>query len=263
MELDHAIAKTLKGEGLKEALAEQNLADDYNLEGTENLVPACGRPCNRRKRAQKLPTTGAVSAVLERARELAPTIEREATTYRTVNKLSEAVAIISSVDEEHLVRMDDSERKALRRAASLLAFAVDANPVDVRVHGAIDPHDYIPPETRDAEDIIDRDEFLGLLQDWTHHAEATANETLQSNWGDARQQLRTAWPTSVERLEYSDELNRFLARVIFSIEYMYYDDDGTGGPADIEDVFDLWTTLDGDRDQVLDVGVDLAGTFPD
>ena len=66
MELDDAIAKSLKGKDLEQALSEQNLSDNYDTEGTENLVPACGRPCNRRKRAQRLPTTGAVSAVLEK-----------------------------------------------------------------------------------------------------------------------------------------------------------------------------------------------------
>lgn len=264
MEIDHAIPESLKGADLSQALSEQSLPEDYDVQSTVNLVPACGRPCNRRKRAKRLPMTGAVSAVLEIAEERAPAIEADAERYRRVNAFREAIAIVNSAPATHYDALTDEERAALRRAATFVAYTVaPSDPTAVVVHRFINPHDYIPPETRDAGDLITPDDFLDLLQTWFSEESTEANDVIRSCWGDDYQRLRSAWPTSVDRLEYSAQADRFLARVTFSIEYTHYDRDRTGGPADTDDTLDLWVSVNDALDAVADAFVDLAGAFPD
>lgn len=78
MEVEHLIPKSLKGEMRWEVLKAHGLAEDYDLDSTQNLGPAHGHPCNRAKASSPLPDSPRIALLLAKAEHLAPEIESAA-----------------------------------------------------------------------------------------------------------------------------------------------------------------------------------------
>lgn len=258
MELDHLIPKGLSGRALREALYQHGLPTDYKVHSTRNLVPSC-RPCNASKSKRLPPTAPGVALLLEQASQHAPEVEKRAAKWKTARGLERALGEIEAADaeclgEEHVAALERMIAR-VRRGLGPLAFTT-------RLHPAVAPHDYVPPETRDAVALISKEGFLALLQEWVGK-ESSARDLGESVFNSTGQELVSWWPLSVDRLEYADEIESFLVRATVDIEYMHYDDEGVGGPADTFATFDLWVSLDEQMMTVIDALDAPMGTFPD
>ncbi len=257
MELDHLIPKSLAGQELSEALEMHSLPDDYDLESTRNKVPAC-RQCNGIKSKRIPPLAPGLTFLLEDAARRAPLIEEHAKQLRGNWRVGRLLGELESMAEQ----LTDTQRERLLQIGGIFSLIVSPQPEPVRIHHAIDYHDYVPPATRDAAAIITFDEFLELLKEWLD-TDRYAIDVFAGAWGGDDEELNSLYPAEIDRLEYSDEVDAFLVRVICSVEYTHYDEEGTGGPADTTDVFDLWVTLNDDRSRVVEVVDAPMGTFPD
>lgn len=257
MELDHLIPKSLAGRQLSEVLEMHALPHDYGLESTRNKVPAC-RQCNGSKSKRIPPKAPGLTFLIEDAERRAPLIEARAKQLRTDWRLGKLLGELES-KAEHLTA---AQTERLLRIGGIVSLVVSPQPQPVRIHHAIDYHDYVPPATRDAATIIAPDDFLELLREWLD-GHKYAMDVFPAAWGGTDEELNSVYPNEIDRLEYSDEIDAFLVRVTCSVEYTHYDEEGTGGPADTTDVFDLWVSLSDDRSTVVDVVDAPMGTFPD
>jgi hypothetical protein len=113
MEVEHIIPKSLKGEKLAHALELHALAEHYDVNSLENLVPSCG-PCNTGKGKRLAPTTPAVSLLLDTACERAASIASTAAELAKKAKVEKAAAVVLASAEEV------ADEAALRAAAEVL-----------------------------------------------------------------------------------------------------------------------------------------------
>lgn len=257
MEVEHLIPKGIKGRKRREVLKAHRLPQDYDLDSTENLAPAHGHPCNRAKASKPLPESPRIALLRDDAARLAPEIERVASRHRKARKLEEAVAIVDAADADHLT---PTRRQELVRAVSLIAARLGVT--NSRVHPAVSPHDCVPPDVRDVGGAFGHERFYDLLTEWAD--ENDVNDVVADSFEvDGQQEVVSAGPREVLRLGYAEDVELFLARVTFDVNYIHYDDEGIGGEADTDWTIDLWVTLDDHRTEVIDVLVDYQGGFPD
>ncbi len=93
VEVDHVIPQSLDGPALAEVLALHGLPSSYNVQGLQNLVPACGR-CNGKKGKRPPPATPVIALLLERAARLVGQIEQGAAELITKRKVDNAAAVL-------------------------------------------------------------------------------------------------------------------------------------------------------------------------
>lgn len=257
LEVEHLIAGGLEGDDRSTALAQHGLPENFDLDSTENRVPAHGRPCNRRKSIKPLPDSPVIGMLREEARNRAPQIDKAAERYRRATRLTKAVAVIEAAEPGEVTEQQHAQ---VVRAAAIVAAHLGLSP-DVRVHSAVHPHDYVPPEVTEAGTIFGTERFRELLAEWAEYN--ALDEVVADGFNAERQELNAAGLGEVLRIGYVEDLDMFLVRARFSVSYTHYDAEGCGGPADADFVLDLWVELDDRRAEVLEVSVDHFDTLPD
>lgn len=257
LEVEHLIAGGLESDERSVELARHRLPENFDLDSTENLVPAHGRPCNRRKAMKPLPDSPVIAVLREDATKCAPQIDKAAEKYRKGTRLTKAVAVIEAAEPGEVTQQQHAQ---LVRAVAVVTAHLGLDP-DVRVHSSVDPHDYVPPEVTEAGTIFGNERFRELLAEWAKYNDL--DEVAADGFNAEGQELSGAGLRDVLRIGYVEDLDMFLARARFSVSYTHYDAEGCGGPADADVVLDLWVELDDSRTEVLEVSVDHFDTLPD
>jgi hypothetical protein len=256
LEVEHLVAKGLEAEDLAKELARHGLPADLDVDATRNLVPAHGRPCNRRKAMKPLPDSPIIDNLLADAEARAPAVDQAADKYRRSTSVTRAVAIIEAADPAH---MSDEQRRRVVSAAA----TVDAHlglQQQVRVHASVDPHDYVPPEVIEAGAIFGTDRMGELLQEWDDlHG---LDDVVEAGFNSDGEELRRSNLRRVTRIGYVEETDMYLVRADFDVSHTHYDRDGIGGPANTEITLDLWAELDDARIEILDLSVDYFDNLP-
>ncbi len=94
---DHLIPETISIDRLAQIREERNLSDDFDLNGLENLVPACSQ-CNRRKSNDDYSKTLQLDILLRSAKKRKSDVERVVRRFRSNRDIAESVELISRVD---------------------------------------------------------------------------------------------------------------------------------------------------------------------
>lgn len=258
VEVEHLIAKGLKGESREEQFARFGLELDYDLDSTENLVPA-HRRCNGIKSNQPLADAPIIAQLRDIAASRAPSIDAQAEKHRKGRSLTKAVAAIGAADPEHL---RDEDLEALEASVRLVR-AQRRLPDTVVVHPAVRGHEPETPNVEDVTAVLGRDRMLEMMLEW-HHGSADALLEVAAEVFDAPgQRLERVELLNIDKVGYAAETDLFLVRMRLAGEYTHFDSEGIAGPADAEFAEDVWVLLDDARAEVLQVELDLFGAFPD
>lgn len=139
MEVDHIIPKWLDGEELKCVLELHGLAADYDREATRNLLPSCDG-CNGAKKGRRPPPKAPVIALLlDRGKELADPVERDAKGYAKKARFERALGVIMAAPDQ--ADLDAQDLAAVRAASQVLASLVeprpDSAPGKIHLHPAL------------------------------------------------------------------------------------------------------------------------------
>jgi hypothetical protein len=138
MEIDHLIPKSLKGAELVRVLGLHGLPNDFDVDGTRNLVASCRR-CNGSKGARIPPDQPIITMMLESAARRALLIERRAQVRMTKREAEDASAKLASYLRDEMDSDAQELLKGLELRFALARSAADqgAEEVTVEIHPAV------------------------------------------------------------------------------------------------------------------------------
>lgn len=107
IEIDHLIPQTTSMESLAQIKVEESLSSDFDVNGLENLVPACGS-CNKKKRHANYSGLLSFSMLLREAQSKKVQVEEFVRIFRSNHNISKAMV---ALDEASLT--DEQNQKIL------------------------------------------------------------------------------------------------------------------------------------------------------
>lgn len=129
VEIDHIVPESLEDdpEEFRKVLKQLGLPDDFKVNAFENWMPAC-RACNGKKLAMPWQPSLLVQLVLQRAREKAESVRRNANRLVTDKQLYNALSVLTAASEQGELPKDVKEK--LRPLVMLNAETREKKPVD-------------------------------------------------------------------------------------------------------------------------------------
>ena len=97
IQTDHLIPESISIDRLAQIREERNLPDDFDVNGLENLVPACSQ-CNNRKRNDDYSEVLQFDILLRSAKKRKSDVERVVRRFRSNRNIVESVELISRVN---------------------------------------------------------------------------------------------------------------------------------------------------------------------
>jgi hypothetical protein len=248
-EVDHLVPKSLTGEKLARALADYGLPASFDIYALPNLAPSC-RPCNGSKGNRPVRRAPVVVAVLDKARQRAPKIEKRVAKFDRSSAVNELAALFETIQPT---------ADEMKRFNELVVPGRG-------LHPGANYHEPEPPKLKRSKKKLSYDGFaddrqmLMMLEEWVVGHKGDALQVVKGTFDGGDTPPKRVWPTSVNFLAYAKEIGDFLSNVTFNVDYLFVTED-VSDMAEGEHNVDLWITLDPTRRNVVDVVVDSLNTL--
>jgi hypothetical protein len=178
LEVEHLIARGVKGEERKERLARHGLDEDYDLDSTDNLAPAHRRPCNANKSMKPLPDGPRIDLLRADASDRASKVEGAADRHRRAKKLTQAATTIEAADPAFVTK---AQLEQLTKATAVIRAHLGLGG-DVQVHPSVDSHDFVRPEVTEAGAIFGTERMRELLDEWEKYNDDLLDEVVADSF---------------------------------------------------------------------------------
>jgi hypothetical protein len=189
-------------------------------------------------------------AVLDKARQRAPKIEKRVAKFDRSLALNELAALFETIQPT---------ADEMKRFNELVVPGRDLHP------GANYYEPELPKLKRSKNKLryggfADDQQMLMMLEEWVVGHKGDALQVVEDTFGGGDTPPKRVWPTSVNFLAYAKEIGDFLSNVTFNVDYLFIAED-VSDMAEGEHNVDLWITLDPTKRNVVDVVVDSLNTL--